>query len=460
MDEAVFSAMARSERILAEKLKLLYRNTAAVLANLAIGGVVSALLWDVYPHGVLAGWLAAMAAVCAARLIRQRKFFDIPENRRCTPCAAKRFAIGAGASGLLWGILCLGLPVWGDSFDYILMAVAGAGMTAGAVTAIAIYYPAYVSYVAGFALPLIAVTISHPDRDIAGVGAMMIVYFLAISVTAHYTNRFINRTVELKVDNQALKTSLDAARVERDAARIEKWSTAAQLSHELRTPLNAILGFSETMNGEIFGSLGNSRYKEYTGHILASGQRLLTLIDELLLLSQSESGTLTLKESEFDVVAVLHSVADAQVVAAAKAGLVLECGATAGLPFLKADRAKLRQILVNLVDNAVKFTSSGGIVRLTAETRSGGVLFAVNDTGIGISPDQISKALEPFGRIAAPVIDTTPGAGLGLPIAKRLAELHGAVLEIKSAVGEGTTCTIAFPASRSIAAPAAAIAAA
>ena len=438
----------RSERILTEKLELLYRNSTPIIVNFVIACVVAWLLADVFPARILVGWLAAMFSVCTARLVLQWQFHRTPADARCTPCAARRFSIGTFVTGLLWGSLCLGLPVWGDDMDFILIAVTAAGMTAGAVSTIAVHYPAYVGYTLSFAIPLITVSLLSSNVDIAGAGAMMTIYYAAISLAAWRTNRFVVTTVELRVDNQILKGSLEQTRGERDAARTDKWSTLAQLSHELRTPLNAILGFSEAMYDEIFGSLGHSRYKEYAEHVLTSGRDLLMLAEELLLLSQGEAGTLVLKEGCIDVAAMIRGLVDLKASTAGKAGLELQAYISPGLPMLKGDIAKVRLMLLNLIDNAIKFTPHGGEVSVTATMKDGRLVLTVRDTGIGMTTEQIPLALQPFGRAATPLSDNTAGAGLGLPICRRLAELHGATLDIGSAPGEGTRCTLAFPSAR------------
>jgi signal transduction histidine kinase len=450
MDDPLVDGMTRSDRILTEKLELLYRNKIAILTNLVIAGVVASLLSDAYPHPVLAAWLGAVALVCVARLWLERSFVRTPIEQRCTRCAAWRFAVGALAAGSLWGILCLGLPVWGDESNFAVLAVTAAGMTAGAVSTIAVYYPAYLGFSFGFAVPLTGVTIIHPNLNIAGVGAMMVVYYLAVSITAWRTNRFITSTVELRVDNQMLTTSRDLARHERDAARVDKWSTLGQLSHELRTPLNAILGFSEAMHGEIFGSLGHSRYKEYAEHVLSSGRDLLTLAEELLLISQGEAGTLNLKECDLDVGATLRDLVDQKAATAGKGGLELQAYIALDLPRLKADPAKFRLMLLNLIDNAIKFTRPGGDVSVNAAVTGGSIVLKVSDTGIGMSAEQIPRALEPFGRGGDTLNNNISGAGLGLPICKRLAELHGASLAITSELDRGTTCTLIFPPARTV----------
>lgn len=442
--------MTRSERILSEKLELLHHNTVAIATNVPVAAVIAYLLADVYPLAVLAAWLAVMTALCSARLWQQWRFHHTPMAQRCTPCSARKFAIGAGLTGLAWGAICLGLPVWGDDMDFVLVAVTAAGMTAGSVSSIAVYYPAYLAFSLNFAIPQIGVMLVQRNPDIAGAGALMILYYAVISLTAWRTNRFIASTLELRVDNQMLKASADKARDERDAARTDKWSTLAQLSHELRTPLNAILGFSEAMRGEIFGSLGHMRYKEYAEHVFTSGRDLLTVAEELLTLSQGEAGTLVLKEESVDLAAMIRGVIDQTAANAGHAGIALQAYISPHLPMLKADTAKLRQMLLNLVDNAIKFTPTGGDVSITAKVSGGTIVVEVRDSGIGMSPDQIPRAMEPFGRAAAALTDNTAGAGLGLPICKRLAELHGARFSIQSERHRGTICTLAFPAERTL----------
>jgi signal transduction histidine kinase len=451
MPDLSAAGMTRSERILTERLEILYRNTTAILANLATSCIVAWMVSDSFPHRALALWLGSVAIVCIARLWLQRRFWQAPAEQRCTHCAARRFAFGAVASGLLWGIACLGLPRFGDDMDYIVFAVTAAGMTAGAVSTISVYYPAFFGYTLVFAAPLTAVSLLNRNSDIAGAGAMMVLYYLAISVAAWRANRFVVTTAELRVDNQILKASLDTARGERDAARTDKWSTLAQLSHELRTPLNAILGFSEAMAGEIFGCLGHRRYKEYAEHIQTSGGDLLNLAEELLLLSQGEAGTLVLKEAPVDVSKMVRDLIDLKAAIAGQAGLALHAFISPHLPMLNADASKLRQMLLNLIDNAIKFTPAGGSIDITATERNSGVVLIVGDTGIGMSKEQIDVALQPFGRAANSLTNNTAGAGLGLPICRRLAELHGATLAVQSVVGGGSTFTLCFPAARTIA---------
>ena len=447
------SAEERSDRILAEKLRLLYRGNFAVPANLAIACVVAFLLRDSFPQTLLIAWLAATAVVAGLRLLLHRGFLRASESDRCNACWALRFCFGSFASGLLWGGLCLGLPAWGNANQFVLLTLVASGITAGALTTIVAYLPAYLAYAGSFILPLAVALLMHPDHNIAVTGWLMLLYMLVIGFAARNLSQAVSRTIEIRVDNEVLRDSLKQALIERDDARTEKWSTLAQLSHELRTPLNAILGFSEAMREQFFGPLGNDRYRDYAAHVHSSGQHLLTLAVEILQLSQGEAGKLELNESTVDLAAVVGRCLDDMTPAAQKEELTLKGIVPPLLPLIRADDAKIRQMLFYLVDNAIKFTPSRGKVSIEASPAAdGGVDLVVRDTGIGMKAEDIPFALQPFGRIACPSKHATEGMGLGLPICKRLAELHGAQLAISSEPGKGTACKISFPASRCIAA--------
>jgi signal transduction histidine kinase len=280
-------------------------------------------------------------------------------------------------------------------------------------------------------------------------GALVLIYAGVLAGTGHNLSRSVRATLRLKSDNEALSRSLGTLSTELDFERQEKWRSLAQLSHELRTPLTAILGFSEAIRDELFGPLGDRRYRDYAGHVHSSGRHLLTLAGEILDISQSESGALLLSESEIDVAALIAGSAELLAVRAAAQQLRLASDVPHGFPLLWADETKIRQILLNLLTNAVKFTPPGGAVTVAAaQEPAGGIRISVSDTGVGMAERDIPRALEPFVRLANPLVRQTEGVGLGLSLCKRLAEMHGAELLIESAPGAGTTCTVRFPAER------------
>ncbi|HET8728436.1 MAG TPA: MHYT domain-containing protein [Alphaproteobacteria bacterium] len=222
----------------------------------------------------------------------------------------------------------------------------------------------------------------------------------------------------------------------------------ATMSHELRTPLNAIIGFSDIMVKEMFGALGSDRYREYAATIHDSGTHLLALINDVLDFSKLDAGRAELTEEVVDLHRALSDTLRMMQGQADEAGVSLRQETAADLPHLLADPRRLRQVLLNLLSNAVKFTPPGGEVRVSARLRERDLAIAVIDTGIGIAPEDISTALERFGQIDSSPGRKYAGTGLGLPLAKRLVELHGGQLAITSTVGAGTTVTITFPAER------------
>ena len=221
----------------------------------------------------------------------------------------------------------------------------------------------------------------------------------------------------------------------------------ASMSHELRTPLNAVIGFSDAMVMEIFGPM-NGRYKNYASDIRSSGAHLLSLINDVLDLTRLDAGQAELREEVFGLPELAEECLRMIQSQAQKAGIVLSNDIADGLPALKADRRRIKQVLVNLLSNAVKFTPSGGGVRISAQLTETGLTLAVADSGIGIAAQDIPKALEVFGQVDSSLARKYEGTGLGLPLSKQLMELHGGTLNLESQVNVGTTVTVTLPRER------------
>jgi signal transduction histidine kinase/HAMP domain-containing protein len=245
--------------------------------------------------------------------------------------------------------------------------------------------------------------------------------------------------------------NLRKAKLEAEAANAAKTRFLANMSHELRTPLNAIIGFSEIINGQMFGELGNARYLDYSSDILRSGRHLLDVINSVLDLSKSETGKMILDVQDVDMREILKDCAIMVGEQAAEAGLEFAIrGVETELP-LKGDPAKLRQIFLNLLSNAIKFTPRGGYIWAEAKSSAAGIAVTVGDSGIGMSPDDVAVALTPFGQVDNRLERRYEGTGLGLPLTKAFIELHGGRLSFDSARGAGTRVTVTFPAAIEIA---------
>jgi signal transduction histidine kinase len=258
---------------------------------------------------------------------------------------------------------------------------------------------------------------------------------------------FLVRQLRLR---EAMEQELIRAKNKAEAASRAKSEFLANMSHELRTPLNAIIGFAEIIKKRTFGS-ASERYIEYAGDIHNSGTHLLGLINDILNLSKLEAGKLQLQEQDVDLELAVAACVNLIEPAAYEASIQLSVTLDPEALTIRADERRLRQILINLLSNAVKFTPDGGSVGVKSTRRNGGLAISVSDTGIGMAPQDIPKALAPFDQIERKVRRKQEGTGLGLPLARQLTELHGGTLKIESEIDAGTTVTILLPPSRMVA---------
>jgi signal transduction histidine kinase len=246
--------------------------------------------------------------------------------------------------------------------------------------------------------------------------------------------------------DEAIKSAKEAAD-QADRTRIE---FLAKVSHELRTPLNAIIGFSELMMNDVLGPLGNEQYRSYVEDIHASGRHLLDIINDILDFAKAEAGKLLLLESDVNVHQVAAGLERLVGPRARDAGLVLTNRVSPDLPRLNCDERKLKQMLLNLLINAVKFTPSGGKVDIEGSFGPEGMVLGVRDTGIGIAKSDLDRVLQPFVQVENPVNRRQEGTGLGLALVKAMAELHDGRVRLESEVGGGTCVQLIFPGERAI----------
>jgi signal transduction histidine kinase len=249
----------------------------------------------------------------------------------------------------------------------------------------------------------------------------------------------------LQSEVEARNVELDAARARAEAASRAKSEFLATMSHELRTPLNAIIGFSDVLRRELFGPLGNDRYRRYVTDIHASGTHLLGLITTILDISKAEAGKLEVNPIALDPRSALDTVLPLIRGAAEAKRIRVSAGLPEATPLCRADPQALNQILLNLLSNAVKFTPEGGAVTVQLRAVPGAVEFTVRDTGIGIAADDLPRIMKPFEQVAQGYSRRNGGTGLGLPLVDSLVGLHGGTFHIESAVEVGTTATVRLP---------------
>jgi PAS domain S-box-containing protein len=254
----------------------------------------------------------------------------------------------------------------------------------------------------------------------------------------------IQDITEKRREAEALREARDQA----TAASRSKSEFLANMSHELRTPLNAIIGFSEALERELFGPIGSPRYREYAEDIRDSGVHLLSLINDILDLSKIEAGHFKLHEDEAELDRIIETATRIVRHRAAQANIALEVTLPEPPVTLVADERALKQVLINLVSNAVKFSPDGSLVRVNTHLGPDTLRISVSDQGAGIAAEDIPRALTPFTQLDGSLSRAHEGTGLGLPLAKHLTELHGGKLTIESVVGKGTVVHVDLPLDR------------
>lgn len=254
-----------------------------------------------------------------------------------------------------------------------------------------------------------------------------------------------NKELELRVAERTAELSEAlAAAQQADRAKLDFLSV---MSHELRTPLNSIIGFADVLAAESMGKLGHPDYMEYVKLIEESGKSLLTMVNNILDFTRGSTGSIELAESDVNLPALLTTCVELLRPKAEPKRLTVTVRPSA--PFrIRGDHRRLREMLLNVLDNAVKFTPAEGFVFAAIERRPTAVAVVVSDTGTGIGPDMLGRIFNPFTQAERSLVRQHEGIGLGLPIVRRFAELHGGSIELESEPGRGTTVTILLPTSR------------
>ncbi len=401
-----------------------------------------------------ASWTVGMLCIHAAIMRTCYRFLAEPQTPASTRKWRTRFVLLDLLYGLCWMAILThpALDVIPDTVMMFLMllVVAVSSMLAAnlPVAALAATVPVTVAIALNF---VVAGTF---DKYVLAALALAAEGYFAL--LAHRLHSTTLATLEARAEKDALigeleqaKSISDEARYRAEAANVAKSRFLAQMSHELRTPLNAILGFSEVMKSEIFGAHAVPVYKEYSADIHNSGVHLLNLINEILDLSRIEAGRYELNE---EAVALVNVVADCHhllKLRASSRGITIHEIFEQGMPKIWGDERAIRQIVLNLLSNSIKFTPQGGEIWLKVGwTASGGQYLSVKDTGSGIPEDEIPIVLASFGQGSNSIKSAEQGAGLGLPIAKSLVDMHGGTFTLKSKLRIGTEVIVTFPPER------------
>ena len=443
-----------------ELLRMFAQNRLA--ASLVILLLVCSVgfLSSIWTGGISAGvWTASVLLIHAVIVTKCRQFLATPSADVNVGSWRIKFVILDLFFGLAW-MFNLVQPVGviegtGTFMLFVMLLVVAVSSMLAYSVPIAVF-AATVPVTGAVALNFALRGTLH-DYVLAAMALTAQAYFLLL---AHRLYSSALQTLQARAEKDMLigeleqaKTISDEARHRAEAANISKSRFLAQMSHELRTPLNAILGFSEVMKNEIFGAHTVTAYKEYSTDIHDSGQHLLGLINEILDLSRIEAGRYELNE---EAVSLSHVIEDCHHLVKLRAKnrlITIHEVFEQDLPRVWADERAIRQIGLNLLSNAIKFTPQGGDIWIKVGwTASGGQYFSVKDTGPGIPEDEIPVVLASFGQGSNAIKSAEQGAGLGLPIAKSLVDLHGGTFTLKSKLRVGTEVIIALPPERVMAA--------
>src|SRR5215472_16196698 len=451
-----------------DQVRLLVRNVPAILVTNLVNSLLTvAFFGAVAPPLALGVWLMLVVALSAVGFWMWWVRRDTSVWRGVDASVIRRITLSAAVGGGLWGLFALIVFPPESLAHQVLLALVVGSTAAAALVSLQSIPLASASYTLLSLAPLIVCFGRVGDPLHWFMTEMLSAYTVVLIALSHNSYASFLGGVRLRlanadllertaVANETLKRNVDELEWSRkrliqqatqlrklaqeatleqrkaEAANLAKSTFLANMSHELRTPLSAIIGFSEIMQHEALGPVGSTRYRAYADDINRSGMHLLGLVE--------------------DFVDVDHLIADCLTLlreSAARAKIELAVVKDARLPPAYADERKLKQILINLLGNAIKFTGAGGSVEVAATVAASGTLqVSVRDSGAGIRPEDVAKVFEPFGQLRGAIESGQPGTGLGLPLSRKLAELHGGTLEIESAEGAGTTVLLSLPPER------------
>jgi two-component system, cell cycle sensor histidine kinase PleC len=431
------------------------RQALITIPTLAVISVFALLFWA--PNQLQAlGWCAMVIATKFFMTDACREFLATPRHEIRVESWRQRLTFLEFVSGLSWAGMALVAATTADTAAHVFVLAALIVLLAirmtFASTVMSVLYAGTIPMTVAVCLRLLLQgDLFHVAMSFMALGLQVYFVVLAKDLYATALNLLVSRaeTDSLIAELEQQRSIADEARHRAESANVAKSRFLATMSHELRTPLNAILGFSEVMHIELLGPMHNAQYKDYAGSIHDSGQHLLNLINEILDLSRIEAGRYELTEEPMRLADIVEDCQRLLKLRADGKGLLIEQAFEPNLPQLWIDERAVRQICLNLMSNALKFTPRGGRITLSIGPRAdGGQTLTVRDNGPGIPKEELPKVMQAFGQGSLAHQTAEGGTGLGLPIVKNLIELHGGSFDLQSELRKGTQAIVHFPPSR------------
>ncbi len=461
---AVFGRLAKSrlfhrptestdgKRILDELFVLVFKSGKPQVASGVWTFLAGYYLMTISGHTGFLLWGAAEAAVIGLRTM----FVDLHERILPGASAERLLDIYTWITafyGICWPVSYALVPADDPGHRVLLMLVIAHTCVIGGSTLI---NPPWKPSISFFILPAILIAQFLVVDWAQPITIALGIVILGMGVTGFLygmrLNRIVITSIRDRIANETLAAELAQTNVRLVSASddLERTSHAkstflASMSHKIRTRLNSIVGFSEVMTREMLGRMGNAKYREYTDDIHASGSHLLLLINDILDLSRIESGKFQLDMKAIDIVPVASTCIRLMIERAQEAGIELKLDAPATGCIVMADERRMKQVVLNLVTNAIKFTPKGGKVLVTASIANDRAELSIADTGIGMREEDIPRALVAYEQVESGLSKSRQGTGLGLPMTKSLVELHNGTLTIRSVPGHGTTVLVSLP---------------
>jgi len=431
------------------RIEPLFYSKFPALSNIAIAALICIAAKDDVPLEYLFGWLLLMGGVSTYRMILNGNFARSDVASSDVPVWERRMFLCAAAQGGIWSMVGLAIAVFPMPIEVLgVLSMAICGMLAGATFTMTGSQRVFRAFVIPAAIgPIVGITFADGRPGVV-IALMGVVFLTLVLVWGRAMARSTDDRLTLSAEKQHLLANLELAHREAELEKGVKQEIFNKLGHELRTPLNSIIGFAEIMGTEAVGPIGNAKYKEYATLVAESGRHLSNLIDEMLSLARSESLQASIDKEPVDVAEIIVFCRDLLAPLARRRGVELQVVPdedTAPL-IISAEPLKLRQVLINLINNAIHYTLPGGRIDVALNRNADGFLeISVADTGIGMAVADIPKALEPFNQLKDGKMHNPDGKGIGLALSKKFVELHGGNLNIESEFGVGTTIRVLLP---------------